>query len=238
MHSSIRHNLRIRAHWENKPVLVRKIYNFLTSIQSQNVSKSRAGITQNVNNNSWINGANTFPSVLLLAFNSCQCLWQKVPNCLVAESTRWKLHFKKWHQIYSQTTTCLGKNNHLPENGWEYFPSRGLLVDQWAVLQRLLSYLCPIEPFQSAFHSPFSVSFGYFRLFDGYLEIYALSIITKKLFTLVKLKVRWNYFISNISLQMWFRCQATIVLMSPLFEKKLEIIQTAFSQFRPNLRNS
>ena len=131
-----------------------------------------------MNNNSWINGANTFPSVLLLAFNSCQCLWQKVPNCLVAESTRWKLHFKKWHQIYSQTTTCLGKN--LPENGWEYFPSRGLLVDQWAVLQRLLSYLYPIEPYQSTFHSPFSVSFGYFRLFDGYLEIYALRNITKK----------------------------------------------------------
>ena len=44
----------------------------------------------------------------------------------------------------------------------------------------------------------------------------------------MELKVRRNYFISNISLQMWFRCQATIVLTSPLFEKKLEIIQKFF----------
>ena len=42
-----------------------------------------------------------------------------------------------WHHIYSQTTTCLEKINHLPKNDWEYFPSMGQLVDQWAVLQRL-----------------------------------------------------------------------------------------------------
>ena len=234
MHSSIRHYLEI---WAHKPDLVWKIYNVLTSIQSQNVSKSRAGTIQNVNEQQFLNQWRKYFS---FRFTSCfQFMPVSVTKGTELSRSRidtLKITFQKWHQIYSQTTTCLGKN--LPENGWEYFPSRGLLVDQWAVLQRLLSYLCPIEPYQSAFHSPFSVSFGYFRLFDGYLEIYALSIITKKLFTLVKLKVRWNYFISNISLQMWFRCQATIVLTSPLFEKKLEIIQTAFSQFRPNLRNS
>jgi len=57
-----------------------------------------------------------------------------------------------------------------------------------------------------------------------------------KLFTLVELKVRRNYFISNISLQMWFRCQATIVLTSPLFEKRLEIIQKPFPKLRSRSR--
>ena len=55
MHSSIRHNLRIRANWKNKPDLVWKIYNVLTSIQSQNVSKSRAGTIQNVNEQQFLN---------------------------------------------------------------------------------------------------------------------------------------------------------------------------------------